>query len=69
MLIKEEYDETEDQSISRAYKKDVRKQIIGLRDLNKLRKLREKKNLDMEKRKEIYKMMYARPKEASPDLG
>ena len=69
MLIKEEYDETEDQSISRTYKKDVRKQIIGLRDLNKLRKLREKKNLDMEKRRDVYKMMYARPKEAPPDLG
>ena len=61
--ITEEYDETQDQSIKREYKKDVRKDIIGLRELNKLRKLREKKNLDMEKRREVYKMMYARPKE------
>ena len=63
LKITEEYDETQDQSIKREYKKDVRKDIIGLRDLNKLRKLREKKNLDMEKRREVYKMMYARPKE------
>lgn len=61
--ITEEYDETQDQSVKREYKKDVRKDIIGLRELNKLRKLREKKNLDMEKRREVYKMMYARPKE------
>tara|TARA_B100000424_G_scaffold84608_1_gene63280 strand:+ start:2259 stop:2471 length:213 start_codon:yes stop_codon:yes gene_type:complete len=63
LKITEEYDETQDQSIKREYKKDVRKDIIGLRELNKLRKLREKKNLDMEKRREVYKMMYARPKE------
>lgn len=67
--INEEYDETIDQSIKRTYKKDVRKDIIGLRDLNKLRKLREKKNLDMQKRREVYKMMYARPKEQdSPQI-
>ena len=63
LKITEEYDETQDQSIKREYKKDARKDIIGLRELNKLRKLREKKNLDMEKRREVYKMMYARPKE------
>jgi len=63
LKITEEYDETQDQSIKREYKKDVRKDIIGLRELNKLRKLREKKNLDMEKRREVYKMMYARPKD------
>jgi len=63
LKITEEYDETQDQSIKREYKKDVRKDIIGLRELNKLRKLREKKNLDIEKRREVYKMMYARPKE------
>ena len=54
------YDPEEDK-FHQEQKMDTRRPRLTLEHLNKIRKMREIRKLEMEQRKELYKTIYARP--------
>jgi hypothetical protein len=51
----------ENDEFHKAKKMDTRRPRLSLEHLNKIRKMREIRKLEMEQRKELYKTIYARP--------
>jgi len=50
-----------DNELAQAKKMDTRRPRLTLEHLNKLRKMREIRKLEVEERKELYKKIYQRP--------
>jgi hypothetical protein len=59
--VKQGYSDPADNDFAQSKKMDTRRPRLTLQHLNKLRKMREVRKLEMEERRELYKKIYQRP--------
>jgi hypothetical protein len=59
--VKQGHQDPSKDEFAQASKMDTRRPRLTLEHLNKLRKMREIRKLEMEERKELYKKIYQRP--------
>lgn len=59
--VKTGYQNPEDNEFAQSKKSDTRRPRLTLEHLNKLRKMREVRKLEVEERRELYKKIYQRP--------
>lgn len=59
--VKQGYSDSADNDFAQSKKMDTRRPRLTLQHLNKLRKMREVRKLEIEERRELYKKIYQRP--------
>jgi hypothetical protein len=59
--VKQGFQDPAENEFAQAKKLDTRRPRLTLEHLNKLRKMREIRKLEMEERKDLYKKIYQRP--------